>query len=48
MLIEIGSNTISSIRIFLDDEYRRLLSDEGVVQYELDPKTGFKKKGPVN
>jgi hypothetical protein len=40
LLIEIGPDTISSIRIFLDDEYRRLLSDEEAVHYEFDPKTG--------
>jgi hypothetical protein len=40
LLIEIGSNMISSIRIFLDDEYRRLFSDEETVGYKFDPKTG--------
>ena len=40
LLIEIGSNTITSIRVFLDDEYRRFLNDEEAVHYEFDPKTG--------
>lgn len=40
VLIEIGLNTISTIRVFLGDEYKRLLSDEEMVRYEFDPKTG--------
>ena len=43
LLIEIGSNRILSITVFLDDEYRRLLRDEEAVHYEVDLKTGLKK-----
>jgi hypothetical protein len=39
MLVEIGLNTITSITVFLDDKYQRLLSDEEAVHYEVDPKT---------
>ena len=44
LLIEISPNTISSIRIFLDDEYRHLLSEEKMIAYEVDPKTGRAKR----